>query len=69
MLGIFEIGSCGINCPGLALNCDPPDLCLLKSWDYRHELLVPSSNKVLLEQPHPFIYISSCGCFHAIMQS
>jgi hypothetical protein len=31
MLGIFEIGSHGINCLGLALNLDPPDLCLLSS--------------------------------------
>jgi hypothetical protein len=23
--------------PGLALNCDPPDLYLLSSWDYRCE--------------------------------
>jgi hypothetical protein len=23
--------------PWLALNCDPPDLCLLSSWDYRCE--------------------------------
>jgi hypothetical protein len=23
--------------PGLALNCDPSDFCLLSSWDYRHE--------------------------------
>jgi hypothetical protein len=23
--------------PGLALNRDPPDVCLLSSWDYRHE--------------------------------
>jgi hypothetical protein len=23
--------------PGLASNHDPPDLCLLSSWDYRHE--------------------------------
>jgi hypothetical protein len=23
--------------PGLALNHEPPDLCLLRSWDYRLE--------------------------------
>jgi hypothetical protein len=23
--------------PGLALNCNPPDSCLLSSWDHRHE--------------------------------
>jgi hypothetical protein len=26
---------------GLALNLDLPDLCLLSSWDYRHEPPVP----------------------------
>jgi hypothetical protein len=26
---------------GLASNCDPPDLCLLTSQDYRHESLAP----------------------------
>jgi hypothetical protein len=26
---------------GLALNRDPPDLCLLSSWDYRREPLAP----------------------------
>jgi hypothetical protein len=28
--------------PGLASNFDPPDLCLLSSYDYRHEPLAPS---------------------------
>jgi hypothetical protein len=28
--------------PGLTLNCDPPDLCLPSSYDYRHEPLAPS---------------------------
>jgi hypothetical protein len=27
--------------PGLALSHEPTDLCLLSSWDYRHEPLVP----------------------------
>jgi hypothetical protein len=27
--------------PGLASNHSPPDLCLLSSWDYRGEPLVP----------------------------
>jgi hypothetical protein len=29
-------------CQGLASNYHPPDLCLLSSWDYRHEPLTPS---------------------------
>jgi hypothetical protein len=29
--------------PGLALNCDPPDLCFLSSYDYRHKPPVPGS--------------------------
>jgi hypothetical protein len=33
--------------PGLALNHDPPDLCLLSSWDDRRELLVPGALVVL----------------------
>jgi hypothetical protein len=28
--------------PGLTLNQDPPDLCLLGSWDYRYEPPAPS---------------------------
>jgi hypothetical protein len=27
--------------PGLSLNCDPPDLCLLSSQDYRWKPPVP----------------------------
>jgi hypothetical protein len=30
-------------CLGLALNCLPPDLCLLSSWNYRCESLCPVS--------------------------
>jgi hypothetical protein len=33
---------------GLALNHDPPDLCLLSSWDYRCELLGPGFVVVVL---------------------
>jgi hypothetical protein len=29
--------------PWLASDRNPPDLCFLSSWDYRHEPLVPSS--------------------------
>jgi hypothetical protein len=31
VLGIFKTGSQGINCPGLASNCEPPYPCLLSS--------------------------------------
>jgi hypothetical protein len=34
--------------PGLALNHDPPDLCVLSSWDYRREPLQPASVTVLM---------------------
>jgi hypothetical protein len=27
--------------PGLASNGNPPDLCVLGSWDYRYEPLAP----------------------------
>jgi hypothetical protein len=30
--------------PRLDLNLDPPDLCLLSSWDYRHEPQAPSDD-------------------------
>jgi hypothetical protein len=33
--GFFKIGSGRTICPGLALNHDPPDLCLPSSWDFR----------------------------------
>jgi hypothetical protein len=29
-----------------AWNCDPPDGCLLSSWDYKHEPLEPSLFRV-----------------------
>jgi hypothetical protein len=40
-LSIIEIGASYLH--GLASNCDPPDLCLLSSCDYRYEPLVPGS--------------------------
>jgi hypothetical protein len=33
--------------PGLALKIDPSCLCLLRSYDYRHEPPVPSRIKIL----------------------
>jgi hypothetical protein len=53
--GFFEIGSLNYF-PGLALNRDPPDLCLLSSWDYRRGSLVPDSfsySSPLCFQPRP----------------
>jgi hypothetical protein len=38
--GFFKIGSYEL-LAGLALNCDPPDLWFLRSWDYRREPPVP----------------------------
>jgi hypothetical protein len=37
----------------LASNCDPPDLCLLSSWDYRCELSVPGLYCIILTEPYP----------------
>jgi hypothetical protein len=34
--------------PGLALNPDPPDLCLLSSYDYRQEPPAPSWETCIL---------------------
>jgi hypothetical protein len=41
LMDFFEIGSLGTICLGLALNCDPPDLCLLCSYVYRCEPPAP----------------------------
>jgi hypothetical protein len=38
-LDVFDIGSCFLS--KMASNYDLPDLCLLSSWDYRHEPLIP----------------------------
>jgi hypothetical protein len=40
-LFVFEIGSFRTILLRLASNFDLPDLCLLSSWDYRHEPLAP----------------------------
>jgi hypothetical protein len=41
-LSIFEIGSQELFAQA-ALNPDPPDFCLLSSWDYRREPPAPCS--------------------------
>jgi hypothetical protein len=46
LLGFFEIVSCTI-CLRLASNCDPSDLCLLSSKDYRSEPSVPDCSGLL----------------------
>jgi hypothetical protein len=39
----YWLRQCLVNfLPGLALNCDPPDLCLQSSWDNRCVPLNPS---------------------------
>jgi hypothetical protein len=42
--------------PGLASNHDPSDLCLLSSWDYRREPLVPSGCRFFVDV-HFWLYI------------
>jgi hypothetical protein len=45
--------------PGLASYCDPPDLCLLSSWDYRSEPPAPGSKFILLlGLAHPHCYMA-----------
>jgi hypothetical protein len=39
--------------PRLASNRDPPDLCLLSSWDYRSEPPVPGCLPFLIKIPVP----------------
>jgi hypothetical protein len=51
--------------PRLALNCDPPDLCLLSSWNYRREPLVPGSNFVFKEKAYAYMHrklLEGNGC-------
>jgi hypothetical protein len=45
----FEIGSHKNIFRGLASNHDPPDLCLLSSWDYRYEPPVPGHTVLKIE--------------------
>jgi hypothetical protein len=46
MVGIFEIGFyLFLKKPGLASNCDPPDLCYMSSYDYRHKSPMPGCRK------------------------
>jgi hypothetical protein len=51
MMDFFEIGSCELFA-WLALNCEPPDLCLLSSEDYRHELPVSGRNLKILHDEY-----------------
>jgi hypothetical protein len=41
VMGVFAIASLSNYLPRLALNFDPPDLCLPSSLDYRCEPLAP----------------------------
>jgi hypothetical protein len=43
VMGFFKVGSCELFAQ-LALNHDPPDLCLLSSWDYRYAQSCPASD-------------------------
>jgi hypothetical protein len=46
-MGFFKISSLELFAR-LALNHDPPDLCLLSSWDYGREQLAPGHIQLLL---------------------
>jgi hypothetical protein len=52
---VFHHRVLGAICPWLALNRDPPDLCLLSSWDYRREPPVSGALGVFLKN----IFIST----------
>jgi hypothetical protein len=41
VMGYFKIGFPKLFSLGLASNCNPSDFCLLNSYYYRHEPLVP----------------------------
>jgi hypothetical protein len=45
--------------PQLALNCDPPDLHLLSSWDYRNEPPLPAWYHLLTSRVslHPCVRV------------
>jgi hypothetical protein len=47
VLSIFKVGSYELFAPEMALNLDPPKLCLLSSCDCRSELPVPSLELIL----------------------
>jgi hypothetical protein len=44
VLDIFLRKGFANNLPGVASNCDSPDLCLQSSKDYRHKAPVPGMN-------------------------
>jgi hypothetical protein len=51
-------------CLALASNHHPPDLCLLSSWDYRHEPLAPSSTNFSIKSQIGFVgLINFCHIF------
>jgi hypothetical protein len=47
--------------PKLAPSLDPPDLCLLSSWDYRHEPQPPASVHLLLLLPSSVWHLPSAS--------
>jgi hypothetical protein len=55
VLSVFEIGSHRLFALGLALNCDPPDPCLLSGCDYRHEPPAASYKQILLAKVCPWL--------------
>jgi hypothetical protein len=70
MLGISTQGLSNY-LPRLALNRDPPDLCLLSSWDYRREPPAPGMtlNFVLVFLNAIFLYVCFLADFKIVCHS
>jgi hypothetical protein len=52
--------------PGVALNCDPPDLCLLSSWDYIGEPLAAGKSEGFLFVC--FVFLQKYHTSHSVLK-
>jgi hypothetical protein len=57
-------------CEGLSSNLNPPNLCLLSSYDYRHEPLVPGHGFIFIFGSYLFVcfetgsyYVAQAGLY------